>query len=59
MEAICIGTRNNAKVLRWDDEIGTVEAGKYADLLLLNGDPLVNISNLRDIAAVYKGGARV
>ena len=59
MEAIGIGTRNNAKVLRWDDEIGTVEAGKYADLLLLNGDPLVNIRNLRDIAAVYKGGERV
>ena len=59
MEAICIGTRNNAKVLRWDDEIGTVEAGKYADLLLLNGNPLVDITNLRDIAAVYKGGAMV
>ena len=59
MEAICIGTRNNAKVLRWDDEIGTVESGKYADLLLLNGNPLRDISNLRNIAAVYKGGAKV
>jgi imidazolonepropionase-like amidohydrolase len=59
MEAICIVTRNNAKVLRWDDEIGTVEAGKYADLLLLNGNPLVNISNVRNIAAVYQGGEKV
>ena len=59
MEAICMATRNNAKVLRWDDEIGAVEAGKYADLLLLNSDPLANIRNLRDIAAVYKGGAKV
>ena len=59
MEAICIGTRNNAKILRWDDEIGTVEAGKYADLLLLNGNPLADITNLRDIAAVYKGGDKV
>ena len=59
MEAITIATRNNAKVLRWDDEIGTVEAGKFADLLLINGDPLVNISNVRDIAAVYKGGEKV
>ena len=59
MEAISIGTRNNAKVLRWDDEIGTVEAGKYADLLLLDADPLLDIRNLRQIAAVIKGGQKV
>jgi len=59
MEAITIGTRNNAEILRWEDEIGTVEAGKYADLLLLDADPLVDIRNLRQIAAVYKGGAKV
>ena len=59
LEAISIVTRNNAKVLRWDDEIGTVEAGKYADLLLLDGDPLADIRNARQIAAVYKGGKLV
>lgn len=59
LEAITIATRNNAKILRWDDEIGTVEAGKYADLLLLNSDPLADIRSLRDVAAVYKGGERV
>ena len=59
LEAITIVTRNNAKILRWDDEIGTVEAGKYADLLLLNSDPIADIRSLRDIAAVYKGGERV
>ncbi len=59
MEAIGIVTLNNAKILRWDDEIGTVETGKYADLLLIDGDPLQNISNVRKIAAVYKGGEKV
>ncbi len=59
LEAITIGTRNNAKILRWNDEIGTVEAGKYADLLLLDADPLVDIRNLRAIAAVIKGGKKV
>ena len=59
LEAITIGTRNNAEVLRWADEIGTVEAGKYADLLLLDADPLVDIRNLRAIAAVYKGGEKL
>ena len=59
MEAISIGTRNNAAVLDMDDDIGTVEAGKYADLLVLNSDPLVDIRNLRDIYAVAKGGKKV
>ncbi len=59
MEAISIGTRNNAAVLDMEDDIGTVEAGKYADLLLLDADPLVDIRNLREIAAVFKGGEKV
>ena len=59
MEAITIGTRNNAEILDMADDIGTVEAGKYADLLLTNADPLVDIRNLRDIAAVVKGGKKV
>lgn len=59
LEAISIGTRNNAAVLDMDDDIGTVEAGKYADLLVLNSDPLVDIRNLRDIYAVAKGGVKV
>ena len=58
IDAISIATRNNAKVIGWEDEIGTVEAGKYADLLLINGDPLVDIRNVRDIAAVFKGGKK-
>ncbi len=59
MEAISIGTRNNAAVLDMEADIGTVEAGKYADLLVLKSDPLVDIRNLRDIAAVVKGGKKV
>ena len=59
LEAISIGTRNNAEILRMGDDIGTVEAGKYADLLLLDADPLLDIRNLRQIASVYKGGERV
>ena len=59
LEAISIGTRNNAEILDMADDIGTVEAGKYADLLLTNADPLVDIRNLRDVAAVVKGGKKV
>ena len=42
-----------------EDEIGTVEAGKYADLVIVDGDPLADISILQDeakITQVFKGG---
>jgi imidazolonepropionase-like amidohydrolase len=59
MEAIICATRNNAMVLGLQDEIGTLEAGKQADLIVVDGDPLADISVLRDrekILTVYKGG---
>jgi imidazolonepropionase-like amidohydrolase len=62
MEAIVCATRNNAMVLGLEDEIGTLEAGKQADLIIVDGDPLADISVLRDrekILAVYKGGKAV
>ena len=59
MEAIGIVTMNNAKILRWENDIGSIEPGKLADLLVIDGDPLVDIRNVRKVAAVYKGGERV
>lgn len=59
MEAITIATLNNAKILKWDHEIGTVEAGKFADLLVIDGDPLADIKNVKNVVAVYKGGEKV
>jgi imidazolonepropionase-like amidohydrolase len=59
MEAIVCATRNNAIVLGLQDEIGTLETGKQADLIVVDGDPLADIAILRDrdkILAVYKGG---
>ena len=59
MEAIVCATRNNAAVLGLQDEIGTLEVGKQADLIIVDGDPLADIALLRDrerILAVYKGG---
>ena len=43
MEAIKAGTVNGAKLMRRDHEIGTVEAGKLADLVLVEGNPLEDI----------------
>ena len=41
------------------DEIGTVEAGKLADLIVLEKSPLANISNLRSLSIVIKDGRSV
>ncbi len=56
MAALLTTTLNNAKVLGKEDELGTVEAGKYADLVILDADPLENISNTQEIHLVVKGG---
>jgi imidazolonepropionase-like amidohydrolase len=56
MEALRAGTRNAAVAWRWGDHIGTLEAGKEADLVILEGDPLVEIRNTRRIWRVVKAG---
>jgi imidazolonepropionase-like amidohydrolase len=58
-EAIEVSTRRSSECMRLDREIGTLEASKQADLLVVNGDPLTDISMLRkreNLALVLKGG---
>ncbi|MFN8633261.1 MAG: amidohydrolase family protein [Chloroflexota bacterium] len=59
MESLQVVTRNAARLCRLDRSVGTVEAGKEADLLLLGGNPLDDVGNLRQVRAVLKGGERV
>ena len=62
MEAIVAGTRNAADNIGLLDEIGTIEVGKTADLVAVEGDPLEDIARLRDasnIALVMKEGLLV
>jgi imidazolonepropionase-like amidohydrolase len=56
LEAIRIGTLNAATFLGKQREVGSVEEGKLADLVLLNGNPVTDISNTQDIAMVVKDG---
>jgi len=48
LEAIVVGTLNGAKVMGLDDVLGTVEVGKYADLVLVEKNPLDDIGSLQD-----------
>jgi imidazolonepropionase-like amidohydrolase len=56
MAALLTTTLNNAKVLGKEDELGTIEAGKYADLIILDADPLQDITNTQEIHLVIKDG---
>jgi len=56
-EVLRMATYTAAKVMKLDDERGSIAAGKLADLILVNGDPTTNISDIRKIETVIKGGA--
>ena len=48
-----------AKLLRYDDELGTLESNKLADVVVLEGNPWEDLSALRRVRAVFKGGQRL
>jgi imidazolonepropionase-like amidohydrolase len=54
--AVQAATTINAEVLGWQDQIGSIDKGKYADLIAVSGDPLVDITELQRVKFVMKGG---
>ena len=59
LEAIRASTLNAAELMNWQDRVGAIEAGKYADLIAVEGDPLGDITVLRQVKFVMKGGTVV
>lgn len=59
LEAIRAATINAADLMGWQDQVGAVEPGKFADLIAVDGDPLLDISVLQKVAFVMKAGAVV
>jgi len=57
LQALRSATIESATMLRAQKDIGSLEAGKYADILAVNADPLKSISALRNIVMIMKGGA--
>jgi imidazolonepropionase-like amidohydrolase len=56
LEAIKIATQNGSIALGFNNIIGTIEVGKNADLLVIDGDPSKNISDIRKVLFVFKNG---
>ena len=56
MQALVAATMENARYFRIADRLGSVEAGKLADLVLVEGDPSKNISKMRNIKRVMLNG---
>ena len=55
-QAITAATRTNAEILGLERQVGTLEAGKIADLVALEGDPVKDIGSLKRVALVMKEG---
>jgi len=58
-QAIATGTANASKVVQamtGEDDFGTIEVGKRADLILINGNPLEDVTNIKNILGVMAAG---
>jgi len=55
-EALQTATRLPAKVFNVENDLGTLEPGKLADLVIIDGDPLLNIADLANVVSVMKNG---
>ena len=55
-KAIQSGTMINARAMGWQERIGSIDKGKYADMIAVSGDPVADITELQRVAFVMKGG---
>jgi imidazolonepropionase-like amidohydrolase len=56
LEAIRSATTRAAELMNWQDRVGAIEPGKYADIIAVDGNPLEDIKQLEQVKFVMKGG---
>jgi len=56
MDAIVSATSVNALIMGWEDRVGSIDPGKYADLIAVQNNPLEDITELERVVWVMKGG---
>src|SRR5690606_37928920 len=56
MDAILAATRNAADLLGASEDVGSIQAGRYADIIAVAGDPLADITEMMRVRFVMKGG---
>ena len=56
LQAVQTATINDADLLGWSDKVGTIEPGKWADIIAVDGDPLADVTTLERVKFVMKGG---
>jgi imidazolonepropionase-like amidohydrolase len=56
LDAIRAATLNAANLIGWSDKVGSLETGRYADLIAVDGDPLADVKTLEKVKFVMKGG---
>ena len=59
LEAIRAATANAAELMGWQDKVGSIDPGKYADIIAVSGDPIADVGELEHVKFVMKGGAIV
>jgi imidazolonepropionase-like amidohydrolase len=58
-QVVTAATSGAARVMHVDAKVGTLQPGKWADLLVLDANPLTDVKNLRQISAVWIAGQRM
>jgi imidazolonepropionase-like amidohydrolase len=56
LQAIHSATISAADLMQWKDSVGSITAGKYADIIAVEGDALADLKSFRKVGFVMKGG---